>query len=112
MKFTVAGSVYVCERRSSRNKTLGIGDALGGTEYLEELVTLSSDTAKETELLKDHGPRNQGEQQQKEQDDPSYPASLCKNFKDIADEYGAEKKNWKSPSVRQEFSHPRNVAYG
>jgi len=91
---------------------LGIGNALGGTKYLEELIAFAPDTAKKAEFLEDHGPGNERKQEKKEQDDASDPASLCKNFKDVADEYGAEKKNWENPSVRQKFSHIRNVAYG
>jgi hypothetical protein len=61
--------------------------------------------------LEDHGPGNQGEEKKKEQNEASDPASLCKNFKDIADVDGAEKKNWKNPSEKRKFSDVRNVAH-
>ena len=103
LQFTIAGSVDVGEGRASRDKALRIGNAFGGAEDFEELVTFAADAAEEAELLEDHRPGNQGERRRRSEDGASDPAGLRKNIKDVADEDGGEKKNWESPSGKREI---------
>ena len=48
LEFAIAGSVDIGERRTGRDESLGIGDALGGAENFEELVAFAADAAEES----------------------------------------------------------------
>jgi hypothetical protein len=59
LEFAIAGGVDVGERRAGRDKSLRIGDALGGAEDFEELIALAANAAEEAGFLQNQRPRNE-----------------------------------------------------
>jgi hypothetical protein len=90
---------------------LRIGYALGGAKNAEELVALTADAAKQAELLKDHGPGNDGKNSQQEQNAAGNPARLSKNVSEISDKNRGEQKNGATPQLEINFPDFRNVAH-
>jgi len=45
LEFAVAGGIDGRKRRTGGDECLGVGDAFGGTEDFEELVTFAADAA-------------------------------------------------------------------
>ena len=71
------------------------GAQAGGTGAAEagEGVDDAPDGAEEAEFLENHGPGDDGEHQQKQQNAAGDPAGLRKNVSDIGDEKRGEQKN-------------------
>ena len=88
-----------------------IGYALGGAKDAEELVALTANAAEEAELLKDHGPGNDGKYSEQEQNAAGNPARLSKNVTEISDKDGGEQKNGATPQLEINFPDFRNVAH-
>ncbi len=86
LKFAIAGGVDIGKGRTGGDESLRIGDALGGTEDLEELVALAADAAEETEFLEDKGPRDERKEQENGEDNARDPTRLRQNVKNITDE--------------------------
>jgi hypothetical protein len=76
---------------------LRIGYALCGAKDAKELVALTADPAEEAELLKDHGPGNDGKNSEQEQNAAGDPARLSKNVTKIGDKNRSEQKNDATP---------------
>jgi hypothetical protein len=57
---------------------LRIGDAASGAKGAQELFTLAANTAEHAEFLKNHGPGNNGEKQEKRENPAGNPAGLGK----------------------------------
>jgi len=100
LEFTIACGIDGRERRTCGDKTLWIGDAFSGAENFQELVAFATDTAEKTRLLEDESPGNEREEEKKGENEAGNPASLRKNFKDIADEDGGEQRDDVNPSKR------------
>ena len=64
LEFAVSGGVDIGERRAGGNDPLGIGNAFGGSKYLEELVGLAADTSEDAQLLENKRPGDQREEEQ------------------------------------------------
>jgi hypothetical protein len=77
----------------------------------EELIALPANAAEEAELLKDHGPGNDGKNSEQEQNAASNPARLSKNVTEISDKDGCEQKNDATPQSEINFPYFRNVAH-
>ena len=72
---------------------LRISDSVGGAKDAEKLVAFALDAAEETKLLEDHGPRDDGEDQEKRENSTGDPAGLFENAADVGQEDRAEQKN-------------------
>jgi hypothetical protein len=81
LEFAVAGGVDVGEGGAGGDESLGIGDAFGGAEDLEELVALAAKAAEETEFLEDEGPGDEREEEENRENDTRDPTGLRKNVK-------------------------------
>jgi len=92
LEFAVAGGVDVGKGRASGYESLGIGDAFGGAEDLEELIAFAADAAEEARFLEDERPADQRGEQEKAEDAAGDPAGLCKDLEDVADIDGRESK--------------------
>jgi len=88
LEFAVSGGVDIGERRAGGNDPLGIGNAFGGSKYLEELVGLAADTSEDAQLLENKRPGDQREEEQDAENGARNQAGFLENFKDVADEYG------------------------
>lgn len=88
LEFAIAGSVNVGKGRAGGDQALGVGNALGGAENFEELIALAGDAAKQTKLLEDQGPGDQGKEKQDCENATRDQAGLRKNIKNIADDDG------------------------
>jgi hypothetical protein len=76
---------------------LRISDALGGSKDAKKLVALTANAAEEAELLEDHGPGNDGENPEQDQNAAGDPARLSKNVTEIGDKNRSERKNDATP---------------
>lgn len=85
LQLAVTCGVDVGERRAGGDESLRIGDALGGAENFEELVTLPVDAAEKAEFLEDERPRNQRKEEKDHKNSASDPSGLRKNVENIAD---------------------------
>ena len=110
-EFAVACGVDRGERRASGRECLGIGYALGGAKDAEELVALAANAAEEAELLKDHGPRDDGEDCKQEQYAAGDPARLSKDVTEISDKNRSEQKNDATPQLEINLPDFTNVAH-
>jgi len=104
LEFAVAGGVDVGKRRARGDESLGIGNALGCAEDLQELAAFPLDAAKNAKLLENDGPGNQGKQKKKGENDTGDPTGLRDDFKNIADEDGGEQENDFNPSEKRKFN--------
>ena len=59
LEFAIAGGVDVGEGRAGGDESLRIGDALGGAEDFQELITLAANAAEKAGLLEDERPGNE-----------------------------------------------------
>jgi hypothetical protein len=62
------------------------------------LIAFAADASEETGLLKDERPGNQGEDKKKGENEAGNPAGLRKNFEDVADVDGGERRDDVNPS--------------
>jgi hypothetical protein len=90
---------------------LWVGYSLGGAKDAEELVALTANATEEAELLKDHGPGNDGKNSEQKQNAAGNPARLSKNVTEISDKNGGEQKNGATPQLEINFPDFRNVAH-
>jgi hypothetical protein len=56
LEFAIAGGVDVGEGRAGGDKSLRIGDALGGAEDFQKLIALAANAAEEAGLLQNQRP--------------------------------------------------------
>ncbi len=84
---------------------------MSSAENAEELVTFALDAAKKTEFLENHGPRDDGEDEQKRENSTGDPSGLLENATDIGHEERGEQKNGFTPQLNVNFSTSRTVAY-
>jgi len=84
-KFAIASSVNRRKRRTGRGQCLRIGDTFGGPEDADELVALATNAAEHTEFLENHGPGDNRENGEKEQNAAGNPAGLSKDIAEISD---------------------------
>jgi len=110
-KLAIARGVDRSERRTGGSKRLRIGHAFGGAKDPKELVALAANAAKEAELLKDHGPGDDGKYSEQEQNAAGDPARLSKNVTEISDKDRGEQKNGATPQLEINFPYFRNVAH-
>jgi hypothetical protein len=103
LEFAIAGSIDVGERGAYVDEALWVGDAFGGAEEFEELVTLAADASKDAELLENERPGDEREEEKYSEDETSDPACLSENIEDVADENGGEQKNGVSLSGKREI---------
>jgi len=93
LKFAIAEGVHGGVRRASLRQGLRVGNSVSGAEDAEKLVTFAFDAAEETEFLEDHGPRDDGEDQEKRENSTCDPSGLFENAADIGQEDRGEQKN-------------------
>ena len=93
LQFTVAGGINGRERGASVGESLRISDTTRGAKNAEELIAFAANASEEAEFLENHGPGDDGEHQQKQQNSAGDPAGLRKNVSDIGDEKRGEQKN-------------------
>ena len=72
---------------------------------------MAADASEEAHLLEDESPRDQGKEKKNAQNGASDPAGLRKNFKDVADEVGAEQINDVCPSGKENFRDKFTVTH-
>jgi hypothetical protein len=99
LQFAITGGIDVGERRARCRKRLRIGDTACGSEDAQELITLAANPAKQTKLLQDHSPRNDGEEKKQAQDDSSDPTRLFKNAAKVGGEGCEQEKRNVNPTV-------------
>ena len=66
---------------------------MGGAKDAEKLVAFALDAAEEPEFLENHGPGDDGEDQEKRENSTGDPSGLLENAADIGQEDRAEQKN-------------------
>ena len=66
---------------------------MSGAEDAEKLVAFALDAAEETKFLKNHGPGDDGEDQEKRENSTGDPSGLFENAADVGQEDRAEQKN-------------------
>ena len=110
-EFAIASGIDRSEWRACGSERLRIGYALGGAKDAKELIALTADAAEEAELLKDHGPGDDGKYSEQEQNAAGNPARLSKNVTEISDKDRGEQKNDATPQLEINFPDFRNVAH-
>lgn len=85
LQLAEAGSVHGGEGRTGGGQSLRIGDAAGGTEDAEKLVALATDAAEEAQLLKNHAPGDDRENQQDDENHAGDPARLAQDVAKVGD---------------------------
>ena len=88
LKFTVAGSINVRERRAGGDDALRIGHTLGGAKDFQELVRLTANAAEDSKLLENQSPGNEREKKKKQENSTGDKASLLENVENVADYNG------------------------
>ena len=83
LQLAIAGSEHGGKGGTRACQSLRIGDAARGAEDAQELVALAADAAKHAELLKDHGPGNDGKKEKKRENSPGNPTGLRKKILQI-----------------------------
>ena len=92
-QFAIAGGIDRGKRRAGGSDGLRIGDAAGGAEDAEKLVTLPTNAAEKTNFLENHRPGNNGENAQQYQNAAGYRSGLCKDAAQVGDEQRCEQEN-------------------
>jgi hypothetical protein len=90
---------------------LRISHAARGAEDAQELITLTANAGEHSQLLKNHGPGDDGKDKQEQQNAASDPASLRENISDVGGKDRCEQKNDEPLSENEIFLGVRNVAY-
>jgi len=72
---------------------LRVRDAARRSKNAKKLVALPPNAAEKAKLLKNHGPGNNREGEQEQENSAGDPAGLRKNVSDIGDEKRGEQKN-------------------
>jgi hypothetical protein len=93
LKFPITERVHGGERGTGLCQSLGIGDSVSGAENAEKLVAFAFDATEETEFLENHGPRDDGEDQEKRENSTGDPSGLFENAADVGQEERGEQKN-------------------
>jgi hypothetical protein len=90
---------------------LRVRNASRGAENAKKLVALPANTAEDSQLLEDHGPRNDGKHQEQRQNSARDPAGLFENLEEIGGKNRCEQKNDVPLSENKISLGLRNVAY-
>lgn len=109
-KFAIARGIHGSERRAGGGNSLWIGDAFGGAEDADKLITLTAKASKETKLLEDHGPGDDGKDSEQYQNSANKPAGFSQDTAEISDENRCEQGNDATSLLEINFRHFRNVA--
>ena len=88
LEFAIAGSVDVSKRRAGSDDALRIGNTFRGAEDSQELVGLATNAAEDAHLLEDQRPRNEREEEKKQEDSAGHQASLLEDVENVADDNG------------------------
>jgi hypothetical protein len=78
---------------------LRISDTTRGAEDAQELIALPADTAEQTNLLKNHGPGNNGKKKKQSQNTARNPAGVGENASQIDQKNTSNQKNTSSPHL-------------
>jgi len=70
---------------------------MSGAEDAEKLVAFALDAAEGTKFLEDHGPRDDGENEEKRENSTGDPTGLFQNATDIGREERSKQKNGFTP---------------
>ena len=70
-----------------------IGNSPSGAENAKELIALPADAAKHSQLLKNHGPGDNGEEQEDAENNARDQSRLGENAGDISRKNRCEEKN-------------------
>ncbi len=111
LQFAIAERIDGGERRTGGGQGLGVGDSMSSAENAEELVTFALGAGEKAEFLEDHGPRDDGEDEEKSENSTGDPSGLLENATDIGHEERGEQKNGFTPQLDVNFSTSRTVAY-
>lgn len=93
MQFTITEGVHGSVWGTSLRQGLGIGDSVSGAEDAEKLVAFAFDATEETYFLENHGPRDDGEDQQKRENSTGDRSGLFENAADVGQKERSEQKN-------------------
>jgi hypothetical protein len=93
LEFAITERVHGGEWGTGLRQGLGIGDSVSGAEDAEKLVAFAFDATEETEFLENHGPRDDGEDQEKRENSTGDPSGLFENAADVGQEERSEQKN-------------------
>ena len=87
------------KRRASGGERLRIGDAARGAKDTQELVALAANASEQTELLKNHGPGNNGKKKKQSQNTARDPTGVGENASQIDQKNTSNQKNTSSPHL-------------
>jgi hypothetical protein len=79
-------------------------------ERCEGTGRFDGERAEEAQLLKDHGPGDDGENPEQDQNAAGNPTRLSKDVTEIGDKDRCEQKNDATPQSKLNFPYFRNVA--
>lgn len=96
-ELAIASIVNGRKRRARGSERLRISYAFCRAKDADELIALTADTAEKAELLENHGPGNNGENSEQDQDTASNRASLRKDVAEVGDEQRSEQENDATP---------------
>src|SRR5215467_5258453 len=104
LQLAIARSIDGRKRRTSGGQCLGIGHAPRGAKNSKKLIALPADAPEHSQLLKNHGPGDDGEEKKKSQDAARDPSRLRKNTGEISRKNRCEQKNDVLLSENRNFS--------
>jgi hypothetical protein len=93
LKLTVARCVNRSKRGTRSGEALRIGDATRCAKDAQEIIALATYAAKESELLKNHGPGDDRKQKKNRQDDARDPTGILENASEVDENDCGEQKN-------------------
>ena len=76
-----------------------IGDAACGAEDAEKLVALTANASEHAELLKNHGPGNNGKEKKQSQNTTRNPSCVAQDASEINEQKTSKQKNTSSPQL-------------
>jgi hypothetical protein len=108
LKFAVTRCVNRCKRGSRCGETLRIGDTTRGTEDAQKIIAFAPHTTEESELLKNHAPRDDRKQKKNRKDGARNPASILENVSEVDENDCREQKNDDFPQCAENFYDFKN----
>jgi hypothetical protein len=99
LQLAKTGCVDRSEWRAGRSKRLRVDDAACGAEDTQELVALTADAAEHAELLKNHGPGNNGEKKKQSQNTTRNQSCVAQDASEINQKKTSNQKNTSSPQL-------------
>ena len=111
LELAVARGIDRGERRARCGESLRIRYTARCAKDPQEIIALATDAAEESDLLKNHGPGNDGKQKKNREDDARNPTGVLQNVSEVDQNDCREQIDDVSPQYDENFTTSRTVAH-